>query len=204
VTPPGWRGGANLLAVAGVFGVEALTDTELARLVVGGSPEEGRRSEAELCRRLGPRLRLYGLRHLRDAAAADDLVQEVLLLILQRLRAGRVREPERLASFALGACRLVVRNQRRGRRRREDLLDRFGGVLPSRVEPDVSRLDHRRLQSCLDTLGPRDRTVLVLTFYMEQTSAEIARELALSPDNVRAVRHRALVRLRGCVEGGGA
>lgn len=185
-------------------GVEALTDAELAERVAHGPPDEGRRSEAELCRRLGPRLRLYGLRHLRDGAAADDLVQEVLLLILERLRAGRVREPERLASFALGACRLVVRNQRRGRRRREDLLDRFGGALPTRVEPDVAGLDQRRLLSCLDTLAPRERTVLVLTFYLERTSAEIAGELALSPGNVRAVRHRALVRLRGCVGGGEA
>lgn len=185
-------------------GVEDLPDGELARLVAGGAPEEGRRSEAELCRRLGPRLRLYGLRHLRDGAAADDLVQEVLLLILERLRAGRVREPDRLASFALGACRLVVRNQRRGRRRREDLLDRFGGALPSRVEPDIAGVDRHALRSCLDSLGPRDRTVLVLTFYMERTSADIARELALSPQNVRAVRHRALVRLRACVGGGGA
>lgn len=112
--------------------------------------------------------------------------------------------PERLASFALGACRLVVRNQRRGRRRRERLLDRFGGALPSSAEPDVTGLDQRKLRSCLEALAPRDRTVLVLTFYVEKTSAEIAAELALSPENVRAVRHRALVRLRDCVGGGAA
>ena len=47
-------------------------------------------------------------------AAADDLVQEVLVLTLERLRAGKVRDPDRLASFVLGTCRLIVRNLRRG------------------------------------------------------------------------------------------
>ena len=77
--------------------VEALSDAELARQVStadGGAAE----AEAELFRRLAPRVRLYGLRHLRDPAAADDLVQEVLWMTLERLRAGRVREPERLVS----------------------------------------------------------------------------------------------------------
>ena len=175
-------------------------DGELARLVArggGGSAE----AEGELCRRLGPRVRLYGLRHLRDAAAADDLVQEVLVLTLERLRAGRVRDPDRLASFVLGACRLVVRNQRRGRRRREALLGRFASGFPRQATPDTLSLDRSRLRDCLLRLAERERAVLVLTFYAEQPSAEIAARLRTTPENVRTVRHRAFGRLRDCVGG---
>ena len=78
-------------------GLEAASDGDLARWVASGD-EEATLAEGELCRRLGPRVRLYGLRHLRDEAAAADLVQDVLVLTLVRLRAGRVREPDRLAS----------------------------------------------------------------------------------------------------------
>ena len=179
------------------------SDGELARRVAaaGGGAAE---AEAELCRRLAPRVRLYGLRHLRDAAAADDLVQEVLVLMLERLRAGRVREPDRLASFVLGTCRLVVRNHRRGTRRREGLLDRFAGVFPHRAEPETLLLDRDRLRDCLARMAKRERTVLVLTFYAEQASGEIAARLGTSPENVRTVRHRAFGRLRGCVKGGDA
>jgi RNA polymerase sigma-70 factor (ECF subfamily) len=176
------------------------SDGELARRVAaaaGGADE----AESELCRRLGPRVRLYGLRHLRDAAAADDLVQEVLVLTLERLRAGRVRDPDRLASFALGACRLVVRNQRRGRRRREGLLDRFTVSFPRAATPDTLPLDRARLRDCLARLAHRERTVLVLTFYAEQPSAEIAARLGTTPANVRTLRHRAFGRLRDCVTG---
>lgn len=183
---------------------EAPSDAELARRVAAGPPGAASLAEAELCRRLGPRIRLYGLRHLRDASAADDLVQEVLLLTLERLRAGRVREPDRLASFVLGASRLVVRGQRRGRTRRQGLLDRYPGAFAQAAELDTLRLDEERLRLCLERLAERERSVLVLSFYAERPSAEIARELRLSPDNVRTVRHRAFARLRDCVQGAAA
>ncbi len=41
----------------------------------------------EMCRRMRPRIRLYGLRHLRSSSAADDLAQQVLLTVLEALRA---------------------------------------------------------------------------------------------------------------------
>ena len=53
---------------------------------------------------MAPRIRLYGLRHLRSATAADDLVQQVLLNLLEALRAGRLREPDKLAQFVLGTA----------------------------------------------------------------------------------------------------
>ncbi len=178
-----------------------VSDGELA-LRVAAAGKDAADAEAELCRRLAPRVRLYGLRHLRDASSADDLVQDVLLLTLERLRAGRVREPDRLASFVFGACRLVVWNQRRGRHRRFELLDRHAGALPSRGEPDILHLDLDRLRDCMARLAERERAVLVETFYEERPSAAIAGSLGLTPDNVRTVRHRAFVRLRDCVQGG--
>src|SRR6476661_114876 len=82
-----------------------LEDAELARRIASGCDRE---AESELFRRMSPRIRLYGLRHLRDAHAADDLTQQVMLTLLERLRAGRLREPEKLASFVLGTCRMTV------------------------------------------------------------------------------------------------
>ncbi len=55
---------------------------------------ENREAEAALFRRMAPRVRLFGLRHLRDEAAADDLTQQVLIITLKALREGRLREPE--------------------------------------------------------------------------------------------------------------
>lgn len=157
-------------------------------------------AEAELCRRFAPRVRLYGLRHLRDEAAAADLAQQVMLMLLERLRSGALREPERLASFVFGICRMVVLDLRRGHARRERLLETYGDALapPEAPQPDF---DSERLAHCLERLAERERTVLLLTFYDDMPAEALARELNLSPANVRVIRHRGLEHLRKCVTG---
>ena len=176
-------------------------DASLARRVGQAASDVDHEAEAELCRRLAPRVRLYGLRHLRNEAAAADLMQQVMLMTIERLRAGALREPERLASFVFGICRMVVLDLRRGHTRRERLLETYGeGLLPPDARP--ADYDHGRLAACLQRLPERERTVLIMTFYDDMPAEDLARALDLSPGNVRVIRHRGLKRLRGCVEGG--
>lgn len=171
---------------------DAVPDGDLARRVAGGD----RAAEAELCRRLFPRVRLYGLRHLRDAAAAADLAQDVLLTVLARLRQGALREPDRVASFVLGTCRQLATASARTRRRRDALLASEPPPEPARP---VDPLPHERLVRCLSALAARERTIVLATFYAEQPADDIAREHGISAGNVRVLRHRALRRLRDCL-----
>jgi RNA polymerase sigma-70 factor (ECF subfamily) len=95
---------------------------------------------------------------------------------------------------------MVVLDLRRGHARRERLLETYGeALLPP--EPPPPNLDHKRLAHCLEALPERERTVLLLTFYDDMPAEALARELDLSPANVRVIRHRGLERLRGCVTG---
>jgi RNA polymerase sigma-70 factor (ECF subfamily) len=171
-----------------------LNDADLAPRIAEGDGE----AEAELCRRMGPRIRLYGLRHLRSPSAADDLVQQVLLKVLEALRATRLREPEKLAHFVLGTCRMTVMDLRRTGRRQKDLLTMFGrDLVPD--SPPLPRLDDRQLAGCVQALKERERSVIVMTFYDEQTAAETAGFLGVSEANVRVIRHRAIQQLRACM-----
>jgi RNA polymerase sigma-70 factor (ECF subfamily) len=158
-------------------------------------------AEAELFRRMAPRVRLYGLRHLRNDAAAEDLVQMVLITTLEALRAGRLREPEKLASFVLGTCRMTVLDLRRGAQRRERLLERFGADLLTPAPWPVPKLDRDHLERCMQRLKERERTVVVLSFYDEQTGEEVAGLMGVSEANLRVIRHRAIHQLRQCMEG---
>lgn len=156
-------------------------------------------AETALYRALAPRVRLYGLKHLRDAHAAADLVQDVLLMTLERLRRGEVRDPERIASFVLGACRQTVIDQKRGRQRRQSLLDAYADTLSQAEAASAPAFETRRLQDCLQGLSERERTVLVMTFYDDRPADAVGAELGLSAGNVRVIRHRGLDRLRGCM-----
>lgn len=172
------------------------TDAELVTLIGVGDDRE---AEAELFRRMAPRIRLYGLRHLRDEAAAEDLVQQVLITTIEKLRSGALREPEKLASFVLGTCRMTVLNVSRGSQRQQHLLAQFGSDLLKPAERAVAQPDREQLERCVRDLKERERTVVVMTFYDEQTSADVANLLGVSEANVRVIRHRAIHRLRDCM-----
>jgi len=77
-------------------------------------------------------------------------------------------------------------------------MEQFNVAEPAE-ETSVFALDVALVERCLQTLGQRDRAVLILTFYAEKTSSEIADELGLTSGGVRVARHRALDRLRECV-----
>ena len=174
----------------------ALNDAELVRQIGSGSDRE---AEAELFRRMAPRIRLYGLRHLRDEPAAEDLTQQVLITTLKALRAGRLREPEKLASFVLGTCRMTALDVRRTAQRKERLLGQFGAELAAPVQPSIPLVDQEKLRRCVQNLKERERTVVVMTFYDERTSADLAGFLGVSEANVRMIRHRAIHQLRQCI-----
>jgi RNA polymerase sigma-70 factor (ECF subfamily) len=171
-------------------------DAELVRRISSGSDSE---AEAELFRRMAPRIRLYGLRHLRDAYAADDLTQQVLIATLEALRAGRLRDPEKLASFVLGTCRMTVLDLRRGAQRKQRLLEQFRTDLLPPAQSSMPHLDHEQLTRCLEHLKERERTVIVMSFYDERVGADVASFLGVSETNVRVIRHRAVRQLRECL-----
>ncbi len=185
----------------------ALTDADtaearLAARIAAAAPGADREAEAELYRLLAPRVRRYGQRHLRDDHAAQDLMQHVMALTIEKLRAGELREPQRIVSFVLGACRMTVTEQFRGQRRREQLLERHAQELPM-ADPHIApRLDHERVARCLERLPERERAVLVLSFYDEQPAEAVGRSLGLTAGNVRVIRHRGIDKLRRCVDAG--
>jgi RNA polymerase sigma-70 factor, ECF subfamily len=172
-----------------------LNDAELVERIGSGDAH----AEVEFFRRMAPRIRLYGLRHLRDEHAADDLTQQVLITTLEALRARRLREPEKLASFVLGTCRMTVLDQRRSAQRKERLLEQFGADLLAPAPVPEPNLDHEQLARCVQNLKERERAVVIMTFYDEQTSAHVSSFLGVSEANVRVIRHRAIHQLRDCM-----
>lgn len=178
--------------------MQGLEDAELARRIAAAGEGIDAAAESELYRRLAPRVRLYGLRHLRDPHAAHDLMQQVLLMTLERLRKGQLREPDKLASFVLGISRMTVLDIRRGAWRREKLLEAYGDT-ESFEAPEPFALNEDRLTKCLEALAERERTVVALSFFADKDGDEVAKDLGISAGNVRVIRHRALNRLRECM-----
>jgi RNA polymerase sigma-70 factor, ECF subfamily len=157
----------------------------LVRNVAAGGPA-ARDAETALCREFAPRIRLYGLRHLRDEDRAADLVQVVLMATIE----------------VLGTCRNTVHRLRDGDAR---LVTRPPEEIDlGSVMPDVERIDSVALFRCIAALEWKPRAVLYMTFQDEESSDEIATKLGTSTANVRVLRHRAVAQVRACLDAKGA
>lgn len=170
-------------------------DPQVARALLGD-----REAEREVCRRLAPAMLAFAQRRLQRSAA-DDFVQDALVLLLQAMRDGRVENPARIAGFALGICRNLARERARSGERRRELLAQYGfssSELGSACEAQPLRREH--LEDCYSQLTDHARRVLRATFCDDHADAEIAAALALSLANVRVIRHRSLAALRTCLE----
>ena len=179
---------------------EERSDGDLVREIATLPLGEGSDLEAELVSRFSRRVYLFGLRNLRDQDLAADLSQDVMARVIERVRAGEVRNPERIGSFVLGTARLMAHDERRRARRRDDLaarveVERAGDHATLRE----AGADLDRLQQCLERLGERERSVVMLTFCAGQDANEIAESVAISTGNVRVVRHRAIAQLKDCM-----
>ena len=175
-------------------------DGVVARAVAAADADQATAAETELYRRFAPRVRLFGLKHLSDRSAADDLAQQVMLVVITRLRTGEVREPDQIGSFVLGTSRMMVTGKKRGERRRAAIFARFDPH-EEPIEPasDLA-LDGTRIAPCLAALRERERTILLLTYYADKSAPEIAAAIGTTAGAVRVGRHRALASMRECIE----
>jgi len=177
------------------------SDGDLAREVAGSPAGQASAAEGELYRRFARRIRLFGLRHLHDDMAADDLAQQVMLIAIERLRAGEIRNPDEIGSFILSTSRMVAGGLKRTERRRQHLRQRVE-IESMDLPVDVHVFDADRIRPCLGSLRDRERMILLLTFYAERSAAEIAEAMRMTAGAVRVARHRAVAAMRECLEAG--
>lgn len=178
-------------------GDEAPADAALARRIADGD----RSAESALCARLLPRIRVWAKLRTRSDASAADLAQEVMLTVLEKLRANAIDDLGRLSGYVAGVCRLTHVAWLRGERRRATLLEVHGFTLSPEYWPTEPTLDRQRLADCFEKLSQRGRALLAMSLFGDQTSEDIAQELASTASAVRVMRHRALADLHRCVEG---
>ncbi len=127
-----------------------------------------------------------------DHATAEDVAQEACAQVLDAL--DRLRDPERFVPWFF---RIVVNAaQGRARKVRRERRLQPASEAPERLSPD-ERLDIRR---AIDTLDRASRVAIVLRYYHDLSSAEIARITQSTAVTVRWRLMRAHRRLRALLE----
>ena len=140
-----------------------------------------------LCRQLGPQ-------------DLDDKVHDTFLIVVQAIRKGELREPERLMGFVRTVVRRQVAAQidRSVQSRREQAeLATSAAVSDHRDTPEeaaILRQHERVAETVLRSVSGRDREILTRFYLMEQTQEEICDEMNLSETQFRLLKSRAKAR----------
>jgi RNA polymerase sigma-70 factor (ECF subfamily) len=159
-----------------------------------------RAAEEALCRRFAPVVRAFARRRLRGDAV-EEFAQDVLLILVEALREGRIEQGERLGGFVLGICRTLAFDRARQRERRELLWETYGSALESVSVQTAASQEYEvaHLEDCLSQLSQRSRDVVRLGYVEARGHEEVAAALEISPQNARVLRHRTLASLRECM-----
>jgi RNA polymerase sigma-70 factor (ECF subfamily) len=164
-------------------------------------------AEGELIRQFEPGLRVLLRRRTGgDAGLLQDLVQETLLVVIQRLRGAGVEDPEKLAAFAAQTARnLAIASLRKAERQKtdvdSDITDR--NVDPGKgVETQVADLEAALAVRALLRELPQARDRLMLKrFYLDDHDKEhICQELDLTEAAFNQALSRARKRFRQILE----
>lgn len=128
-----------------------------------------------------------------DREAARDISHDVLIAVLEAVRKGSLREPERIYGFVYTIARNVVSDYFGNRLPTEPLDDDTPEPEPS---DDLERADRRIIvQRLLEHIKEIDREILSLTLVEGYNSKEVAGRLKLSPEDVRQRKGRALKKI---------
>ncbi len=167
-------------------------------LIVAIGASQDRSAFAGLFSHFAPRVKAYLVKTGSDSSAADELTQEVMLLVWRK--AARYDPAQASAATWIYT---IARNKRIDKFRRERNLELdFDDPI---FAPEPERLpDHRletaeqnlRLKAAIETLPEEQGSLLKLAFYEGKSHSVIAAEVALPLGTVKSRLRLALARLR--------
>ena len=137
-----------------------------------------------LCRQLGPQ-------------ELEDKVHDTFLIVVNAIRRGDLREPERLMGFV----RTIVRRQVAAyieqvvhTRREQTDLESGVTIVDRKQNPEQEAIIRQKadlMRSALKGLSKRDRDILVRFYLQEQSQEQICHEMSLTETQFRLLKSRA-------------
>jgi RNA polymerase sigma factor (sigma-70 family) len=152
---------------------------------------------AAFARRHRPRLVAYAFRLVRDAAAAEDVVQEVFLRLLRQTDAPA--EERALAGWIYAVTYRVAIDHCRRRKRQRQAAESGAGAAVEAIRSEPERLQH--VQAGIYRLEEPYRTALVLRYLEGRSFPEVARVMNTLERTARTWVGRGLVKLRLALKG---
>jgi RNA polymerase sigma factor (sigma-70 family) len=140
-----------------------------------------------LCRQLGPQ-------------DLEDKVHDTFLIVVQAVRRGELREPERLMGFVRTVVRRQVAahiDQAVHNRRQQVGLESGTTIVDLNRDPEETaiRQQHEQIaRRVLNSISKRDREILTRFYLLEQSQQQICDQMSLTETQFRLLKSRAKAR----------
>jgi RNA polymerase sigma factor (sigma-70 family) len=131
---------------------------------------------------------------------AEDRIHDVFLQTVKAVRAGQLREPERLPGFVATIARRVAAQEverRANTRRRTADIPQMDWLPDGRPDQETSLAEREELEvvrRVLSGLKPWERELLTRFYIREESPAQIQAGMGLSPGRYRVDKSRTLKR----------
>lgn len=139
-----------------------------------------------------------------NAEDARDVFQEVLFVLVKKLRAPGFRLSSALNTFLYAIARNIWRNRLRRRKPQVEFQDtRHDSIDLTESDVTVKRLFEKRhgiVRQLLDGLSDKCRQILLGFYYHKKTMRQIGEGLGLSEGSAKVQKHRCMGYLKNEVE----
>jgi RNA polymerase sigma-70 factor (ECF subfamily) len=149
---------------------------------------------ATLYRRYGGRVYGYLKRKLSDQTVAEDIFQEVFLKMTKSRRSFKL--DGHFAPWLFSIVRHCMTDAFRRGARQKSILESVALASTSDLSESKNERDIHDVESILESLTVKDRTVLSLRYVEDLSFANVASRMGLSAANVRQIASRAIHKLR--------
>ena len=132
---------------------------------------------------------------LRSPQAIEDVRQETFTRVFTALRAGKVRQPDRLGAFVNSMCNNVLLEHYRASSRDSSLEEEDQETFPA-IGVDLlgalaAKQMGEKIREILDEMPEKDRRLLREVFLEERDKDEVCRGFGVDRDYLRVLLHRA-------------
>jgi RNA polymerase sigma-70 factor, ECF subfamily len=165
-----------------------------------------RQAEAELVERYSRGVMIIIRREVHDTVVVEDLHQEGFRIVLEKIRRGDVREPEKLSGFVCGVARnLVIDHFRRAARQENNAVIDEAVSIPHPAPDQLQELLRKEKADLVRQVlkgmsNERDIQALYRFYIADDDKEKICADLGLTSLHFNRVLHRARERFRELYE----
>ena len=132
---------------------------------------------------------------LNSPQAIEDVRQETFTRVFAALRAGKIRQPDRLGAFVNSMCNNVLLEHYRANSRDDSLDDDEERDFPATNVDVLGAIAHKqmaeKIREILEEMPERDRRLLREIFLEERDKDQVCRDFGVDRDYLRVLLHRA-------------